>query len=336
MDVPAPAAPPAAPADWKAKVKLGMKRIAAPAAAFYSVYEGWNKINALPKDKMSRAQYAAEVTKIVAKLVEENGIVLVSTWLGGLAGAPIGGVGAVPGMILGAGSGIAAEYWFGDDISKVVNGVVDYMYGTGNAPAPAPQENKLTPKQIADYKAYVENAERWLAERTTWSPADQAADPWTREDQAKLDQFKSLLKAAGVTVAPAPQAAEKVPTADPVARYKATFDKAYAIVDKIKNLNPKVLNPKDPAFDPKAIYNLRGEIISLFAAEIGADGQKDPAVAKQMDSIYELSKAAADAKYAEAEGKGKTTTDGPKEGDRSISAKGRPIIFTNGAWEYAD
>jgi hypothetical protein len=150
-----------------------------------------------------------------------------------------------------------------------------------------------------------------------------------------MDEVRALLKSAGVTVAPAPQAAEKVPTADPVARYKATFDKANAIVDKIKNLNPKVLNPKDPAFDPKAIYNLRGEIISLFAAEIGADGQKDPAVARQMDSINELSKAAADAKYAEAEGREQTTTGCPKEGDRSISPKNRrPIIYKNGRWEY--
>ena len=230
--------PPAAPADWKAKVKLGLRKIAAPAAAAYSVYEGWNKISALPKDKMSRAQYSAEVTKIVAKLVEENGIVLVSTWLGGLAGGAItGGAGAIPGMVVGATSGIAAEYWFGDDISKVVNGVVDYMYGTDKtptpAPAPAPQENKLTSKQIADYKAYVENTERWLAERTTWSPADQAADPWTREDQAKLDQFKSLLKAAGVTVAPIPQPPPQAPAADPVAEVLAELQSIVTELDKI-------------------------------------------------------------------------------------------------------
>lgn len=226
--------PPAAPADWKAKVKLGLRKIAAPAAAAYSVYEGWNKISALPKDKMSRAQYSAEVTKIVAKLVEENGIVLVSTWLGGLAGGAItGGAGAIPGMVVGATSGIAAEYWFGDDISKVVNGVVDYMYGTDKTPTPAPQENKLTPKQIADYKAYVENAEKWLAERTTWSPADQAADPWTREDQAKLDQFKSLLKAAGVAVAPIPQPPPQAPAADPVAEVLAELQSIVTELDKI-------------------------------------------------------------------------------------------------------
>jgi len=231
---PAAPTPPAAPADWKAKVKLGMKRIATPAAAIYSIYQGWQQISALPKDKMSRAQYAAEVTKIVARLVQENGIILVSTTLGGLAGAPIGGVGAIPGMVAGFASGIAAEYYFGDDISKVVNGVVDYMYGTDKtpapAPAPAPQENKLTSKQIADYKAYVENTERWLAERTTWSPADQAADPWTKEDQAKLDQYKALLKAAGVAVAPAPAPS---PAADPVAEVLAEFRSIITELDKI-------------------------------------------------------------------------------------------------------
>ena len=338
MDAPASAAamPPAAPGNWKSLVKNSLRKIAAPASALYSVYEGWNKINALPKDTMSRAQYAAEVTKIVTKLVEENGIVLVSTWLGGLAGGAMsGGVGAIPGMIAGTASGIAAEYYFGDNISEVVNGVVDSLYGTGNTPSPAPQENKLTPKQIADYKAYVENTERWVADRTTWSPADQAANPWTKEDQAELDQYKALLKAAGVAVAPAPapQAAEKVPAADSVAKYKATFDKANAVVDKIKNLDSKVLNPNDPAFDPKAAYNLLDGITSLFAAEIGNEAAKDPAVQKQMEAIMAAAREAADAKYTEAEGKGKTTTGGPKEGQTGMY-DGKKVIYRNGKWVY--
>jgi hypothetical protein len=199
----------------------------------------------------------------------------------------------------------------------------------------------LTSKQIADYKAYVENTEKWLAERTTWSPADQAADPWTREDQAKLDQYKALLKAAGVAVAPTPQAAEKVPTADSVARYKETFDKANAIVDKIKNLdpmtNPALSSSASGAALAKALYNLISEMTSLYASEIGAEGQQDPAVKAQMDAILAAARAAAEAKNAEHdEGRRKTTTGGPKEGETSTSKNGFPIIFKNGRWEYAN
>ena len=309
--------PPAAPADWKAKVKLGMKRIAAPAAAIYSIYEGWTKISALPKDKMSRAQYAAEVTKIVARLVQENGIVLVSTTLGGLAGAPMGGVGAIPGMVAGAAGGLAAEYYFGDDISKVVNGVVDHMYGTDKTPEP--QQNKPTPAEVAENKTYLEGMAVWIA----------GGGIPDEKDKKVMDAARALLKSAGVTVAPAPQAAEKVPAADSVAKYKETFDKANAIVDKIKNVDPKD--------DPKQVYikinQLATELVDLLNSEIGTD-RDDPAIKPQIDSILADVKAIWAAKQAESDSKVKSVTGGPKEGQTGTVPGNPPkkVIFKNGKW----
>jgi hypothetical protein len=297
---------------------------------FYQIYEGYRQISKLDYNTMPRDQYWATVNKIVARLAGDYGLFWVGSFLGGLiAGAfTANPLGAVAGFFAGGTGGLAASYLLGDSVGTITDAIVDSVYGTDSKPTA--EQPKLNPQQISELKQYISEMEAWVA----------AGNKLDQEQQQDLSKAKALAKAAGVTVAPAPapvpQAAEKVPTADPVARYKATFDKANAIVDKIKNLDPKVLNPKDPAFDPKAIYNLRGEINSLFSSEIGADGAKDPAVAKQMDSIYEVSKAAADAKYAEAEGKGKTTIGGPKEGDKSTSKNGRPIIFTNGRWEYAN
>jgi hypothetical protein len=227
-------------------------------------------------------------------------------------------------MVAGFASGLAAEYYFGDDISKVVNGVVDYMYGTDKTPAPAPQQNKPTPAEAAENKAYVEGMTAWIA----------AGGIPSEQDKKDMDAAKALLKAAGVAVAPAPQAAERVPAADSVTPYKETFDKANAIVDKIKNLDSKVLNPKDPAFVPKAVYNLLDEITSLFAAEISNEASTDPAVQAQMQAIMAAAREAADAKYTEAEGRQQPATSGPKEGQTGTVPGNPPkkVIFKNGKW----
>ena len=422
----APPTPPAAPADWKAKVKLAMKRIATPAAAIYSIYEGWQQISALPKDKMSRAQYSAEVTKIVARLVQENGIVLVSTTLGGLAGAPMGGVGAIPGMVAGFAGGLATEYYFGDDISKVVNGVVDYMYGTDKTPAPAPQQNKPTPAEVAENKAYLEGMTAWIA----------AGGIPDEPDKKAMDAAKAILKAAGVAVAPAPQAAEKVPVpapaADPVAELVAELrsietelDKLYsdqtplpskeaynnevkkldrlvsavsaatekmaAKVDPDQKLPPELqtiansvarkihatqmtllrrqaLSDLDP--DAYAKHKAAADKLTDLGLDINYLDVKDPdylkkvaALEQQNDQILnnlpsiavndsaarmiriQALSAVKDAmerkqkEYQDYRAKNPTpapATGGPKEGERSTSKNGRPIIFKNGRWEYAN
>jgi hypothetical protein len=333
MDGPvAPPTPPAAPADWKAKVKFGLRKIANPAFAVYAIYQGWQQIMTLwdahKQGKLSDQQFAAETTKIVAKLVEEYGIIQVSTWLGGAAGgAATGGAGAIPGMIAGAAAGIGLEHYFGDNISSVVNNVIDYLYSTDKkptpAPAPAPQQNKLNPQQIGELKQYIAGMEAWVA----------AGNKLDQSQQQDLDKAKAMLKAAGVTVAPTP-----APAADSVARYKKTFDKANAIVDKMKNLDPKVLNPRNPGADPKAAYNLMSELKSLFANEIGEEGQQDPAVAKQIESILDAAIAVSDQKHDEAitSMRDGPATGGPKQGDTKLSKSGKKIIYNNGAWEYAN
>jgi hypothetical protein len=230
MDGPvAPPTPPAAPADWKAKVKFGLRKIANPAFAVYAIYEGWQQImtlwNAHKQGKLSDQQFAAETTKIVAKLVEEYGIIQVSTWLGGAAGgAATGGAGAIPGMIAGAAAGIGLEHYFGDDISSVVNNVIDYLYSTDKkptpAPAPEPQQNKLNPQQIGELKQYIAGMEAWVA----------AGNKLDQTQQQDLDKAKAMLKAAGVTVSPTPAPA---PAANPVAEIVTELQSIAADVDKI-------------------------------------------------------------------------------------------------------
>jgi hypothetical protein len=193
---PPPPAPPAAPADWKAKVKFGLRKIANPAFAVYTIYEGWQQIMTLwdahKQGKLSDQQFAAETTKIVAKLAEEYGIVQVSIWLGGIAGgAATGGAGAIPGMVAGAAAGIGLEHYFGGDISSVVNNVIDYLYSTDKKPAPAPQENKPTPAEVAENKTYLEGMAVWMA----------AGGQPDERDKKEMDAAKAVLKAAGATVA---------------------------------------------------------------------------------------------------------------------------------------
>ena len=313
MDAPAAPAPAAPSTNWKAKAEFGLKKLAKPLNAAYAVYEGWQQISALPRDKMSKAEYAAAITKIVAKLVEENGIFLVSSELGMLAGGALAGVGAIPGFIAGGAAGIAAEYYFGDDISAVVNGLVDKLYGTGKGPAPASQENKLNPQQIGELK-------QWAAEMDAWVAAGNKLE---KDDQDYLNRVKAALKAAGVTITPA------VPTG-PVAKYKATFDKANGIVDQIKNLDPK-----DPILE-KTAWKLISELTSLYASEIGQEGANDPAVKAQMDSVLAAAKAAAEKKYTEADAVRQSPplpAGGPKEGQTGMY-DGKKVIYRNGKWVY--
>lgn len=327
-----PPAPPKPPANWKNIVSTGFKRLIAPALAAKDIYDGWQEIQALPRDKMSKAEFNAAATKIATRLVTEYGIIAVSTYFGGLAGGLYAGVGAIPGAIAGGAAGWAAESYFGNNISSIINNTVDYFYGTDKTPAP--QEVKPTPEVVSENKTYLDGMAAWIA----------AGGIPDEQDKKEMAAARAILKSAGVAVAPAPTpapaAAEKVPAADPVAKYKETFDKANAIVDKIKNLDP-LTNPALPpsagaAALAKAQYNLISELTSLYAAEIDAEDQKNPAVKAKMDAIVAAAHAAADAKDAEHAGKEKTTTGGPKEGEKGTSKNGRPIIFTNGRWEYAN
>jgi hypothetical protein len=168
--------------------------------------------------------------------------------------------------------------------------------------------NKRVPISDADAKIIREN----LPVIISWQSDPENAKNPPPGVQEEITRVLKALKGVGIEAAGS--AATQTGT-----KYQATFDKANAIVDKIKNLDPKILNPKDPAFDPKAVANLLDQITSLYASEIGAEGQQDPAVAKQMDAVFAAAKAAGDAKYAEAEGKGKPAT-GPDQNTQSVTA----------------
>jgi len=333
---PAPAPPPNLPPPASVPPESALGKLGKTTARgfdmVYQIYEGYKQIIKLDYDTMPRDQYAAAVSKIVARLAGDYGLF----WVGSLLGAFTAGLftanplGAIGGFVAGGTGGLAASYLLGDSVGAITDSIVDSVYGTDSTPKA--EQPKLNPQQIGELKQYIAEMEAWAA----------AGNKLDQGQQQDLDKAKALAKAVGVTVAPAPEAAERVPAAaDPVARYKETFDKANAIVDKIKNLdpmtNPALSSSASGAALAKVIYNLIGEITSLYASEIGAEGQKDPAVAKQMESILAAARAAAEAKSAEHDaGRGKTTTGGPKEGDKGTSKNGRPIIFTNGRWEYAN
>jgi hypothetical protein len=321
-----------------AKGKLG-KTTARGFDMVYQIYEGYKQIIKLDYDTMPRAQYAAAVSKIVARLASDYGLFWVGSILGAFtAGLFTGGnpLGAIGGFIAGGTGGIAASYLLGDSVGAITDSIVDSVYGTDKTPAPAPapapepQQNKLTPEYIAKNKEYLEGMTAWIA----------AGGIPDERDKKDMDEVRAVLKAAGVAVAPAPQAAERVPAvADSVARYQETFDKANAIVDKIKNLDPLDNPIWDDAASAAALakfqYDLISELTSLYAREIGAEGQKDPAVAKQMESILAAARAAAKAKNAEHDaGHRKTTTGKFKEGDTGTIPGNPPkkVIFKNGKW----
>ena len=95
-------------------------------AVVMTIYDGYIQIKALdPLDP----NYRVNITKIVAKLVAEYGLIYVGAVLGGLVGglgsAPAGGLGAIPGIITGIIGGAIAKYAFGNSVDKLVDYIID-------------------------------------------------------------------------------------------------------------------------------------------------------------------------------------------------------------------
>lgn len=110
-----------------------------PAMVVYAVWNAWDQLNNIDKT-LPRNEYYAEATKIIAELVKEYGIIWISSIFGAMVSGAIGGtatlgLGAIPSALVGFVSGVIAgagiEYMIGDDITSVVNTVVDYIYGAG-------------------------------------------------------------------------------------------------------------------------------------------------------------------------------------------------------------
>lgn len=119
-------------------VKWVAGKAATPIMLATAVWEAWSQISALDKN-MPRNEYASAVTKIIAGVVKDYGIIWVSAMMGSMiasgVGAVAGGITAIPAGIIGFASGLIAggaiQYSIGEDITSVVNRVVDYLYGTG-------------------------------------------------------------------------------------------------------------------------------------------------------------------------------------------------------------
>ena len=106
------------------------KNISNPIYIAMAIYDGYQEITKLP-DNIPKNQYKTEVTKIIAKLVADYGVMWVGSILGGMVGGAItGGPGAIVGMMAG---GILSSYALGDDVSEIVDKVVDKLYEPDNS-----------------------------------------------------------------------------------------------------------------------------------------------------------------------------------------------------------
>lgn len=102
-----------------------LNRVALPVMAAYACWQAYDQISQLnPADP----DYKKNITKIIAKLVAEFGIVTVATMLGTIAAGVVSGPGAIVGFLAGLGAGVAAQYVLGDSIDAVVEALVDKLW----------------------------------------------------------------------------------------------------------------------------------------------------------------------------------------------------------------
>ncbi|CAB4125962.1 hypothetical protein UFOVP181_276 [uncultured Caudovirales phage] len=132
---------------WKNVKRLGSKA-ALPLAAATEIYDGYQKIVALPKN-LPEQQYRSEVSKIVTKLVTHFGIFWVGMVIGGIIGGSIGTVGGPVAIVSGfAGAiagGIGLEWLTGGTADKLIDLIVNKLYHTQNISKPKQAAQPATP-----------------------------------------------------------------------------------------------------------------------------------------------------------------------------------------------
>lgn len=95
--------------------------------AIYAIYEVYQQIASMDNKDPS---WREKATRLVAHLIDEYGLPMTATILGGIVGGAFsGGPGSIPGVILGLGSGVLADLWLGDDAREIVNNLVDQLFG---------------------------------------------------------------------------------------------------------------------------------------------------------------------------------------------------------------
>jgi hypothetical protein len=119
------------------KVKLAGGKLLGIGAIAYTIWEGWQQINALPAT-LTPEQRKVEITKIISKLIAEFGTFWVGAIIGGALAGAISGPGAIIGFI---GGGLASSYLLGDDVNLIVDKIVDKLYG--QTPQTAQQPGQL-------------------------------------------------------------------------------------------------------------------------------------------------------------------------------------------------
>jgi hypothetical protein len=146
----------------KGRGKFGGKAVAGAniLLAAYALYEMWQEIQALDPN-MKKGEYRQALLQIVGRTVAQVGLAWTGAFVAAtVAGALTGGLGAIPGFLVGLAGGALAQYAYGDSVDAIADQIVDYLY-TGdeeeevpgpdasiqNKEAPAPTPQLETPEQ---------------------------------------------------------------------------------------------------------------------------------------------------------------------------------------------
>jgi uncharacterized protein involved in type VI secretion and phage assembly len=119
------------------------------------------------------------------------------------------------------------------------------------------------------------------------------------------------------------------------AKHKAGADKLMAFEAEVSDLDVK-----DPDFQKKAVALARQINQMIDSLPDVPEGDRGAYMVRQQSLTAARDVMAQKQKeYQDYRAKNPTpapATGGPKEGDKSTAKNGRPVIFTNGRWEYAN
>jgi hypothetical protein len=107
------------------KIKTMGGKVLTVGAIAYAIWDGWQQIKQIPSTDTPE-QRKIKITKIVSKLIAENGTFLVGAIIGGALGGVIPGPGHILGFLAG---GVASMHYLGDDVNLIVDKIVDKLYG---------------------------------------------------------------------------------------------------------------------------------------------------------------------------------------------------------------
>ena len=183
---------------WQKINKVGSKLTLSIGAAI-AIWDGWKQINELPPD-LNKEQKKEEITKIIGKLVAEYG----TFWVGGIIGGAIAGAFFTPAALAGfISGGLAADYYLSDDVSGIVDKIVEHLYEDEiDSPEILPQPaEKPTEKPVAKpaEKPVAKPAEKPVAKPVTKPTEKPVTKPVVKPDDPDIAELQTMLQQSGAT-----------------------------------------------------------------------------------------------------------------------------------------